>query len=460
MKRILTVIFVVAVVIAGWFLYSRDQQRVAALPEGYQLAPVERGPIEAVVSASGSIEATRSQALSFAMSGTVAEVMVADGDSVNPGEALARLDTADLELNLEQAQAALSISEAQLQRARSTPSEEEIAAARAAVESARASLAEIRRGPSERDIELARLAIDQAKNSLWAAQGNRDAIKGNPMSGGGSVDSAEAQVLNAELAVRQAEINYAQLLEPPAAAAILQAELQLAQAESTLATLLSSPRAEDIAVAEAQVAQSRVGVEVAMNNLMRAVLRAPFAGQVSSVNLNPGDTVTPGAPVVTLVEPTAYDIIVTIDETEIGQVAVGQEAEVTLDAYPDRALRGRISQVELVGTLTQGIVTYGVTVELEPVDLDLRPMMTAAVDIVVDRKEAALLVPSRALRRDREGRYVEELRGGVPVRVPVVTGLSSTQYTEVLEGLEEGQEIVVTRPRDNVFGGGVVVGGG
>ena len=459
MKRVVAVILVIAVLATAWFLYSRDQERVVGVPEGYQLAPVERGSIEAMVSASGSLRAGRSQALSFSLAGTVAEVLVSEGESVSNGQALARLDMSDLELNLKQAQAALAISEAQLQRASSAPSEEEIAAARSAVESARAGLAELRRGPSEREIELAKMAIDQAKNSLWAAQGNRDAIKGNPLSGGGSGDAAEAQVLNAELAVRQAEINYAQLLEPPTSAAILQAELQVAQAESTLATLLSSPRAEDLAVAEAQVVQSRVGVEAAMNNLSRAVLRAPFAGQLSSLDLNAGDTVAPGTPVATLVEPEAYDIVVTIDETEIGQVAAGQEAEVTLDAYPDDRLRGRITDVELVGTINQGIVTYGVTVEVEPNDLDLRPMMTAAVDIVVDRKEAALLVPSRALRRDRNGRYVEELRGGVPVRVPVVTGLSSTQYTEVLEGLEEGQEIIVSRPRDSVFGGPAIVGG-
>jgi HlyD family secretion protein len=460
MKRIATVLLVVAVVIAGWFLYSRSPERVATVPEGYQLATVERGPIEAAVSASGSIKAARSQALTFALTGTVAEVLVSDGAEVSRGQALARLDATDLELNLKQAQAALEISEAQLERAQSTPTEQEIAAARAAVEAARASLAELQRGPSEREIELARLAIDQAKNSLWAAQGNRDAIKGNPLSSGGSADSAEAQVLNAELAVRQAEISYAQLLEPPSSAQILQAQMQVAQAESTLATLLSTPRAADVAVAEAQVAQARVGVEVAMNNLTRAVLRAPFSGYVSSIDLNPGDTVAPGTPVATLVERGSYDIVVAIDETEIGLVAPGQEAAVTLDAYPDATLRGRIAQVDLVGTLTQGIVTYDVTVTLEPTDLDLRPMMTAAVDIVVDRKEDALLVPARALLRDRQGYYVEELRNGAPARVPVVTGLASSQYTEVVEGLEEGQEIIVGRPRGNAFGGGVVVGGG
>jgi HlyD family secretion protein len=460
MKRFVAIVFVIAVVATGWWLYSRGERPMTAeTPEGYETAPVERGSIEAVVSASGSIEAARAQSLSFTLSGTVAEVLVADGDSVSEGQALARLDTTDLELNLKQAQAALTISEAQSRRAQTAPGEEEIAAARAAVESARASLAELQRGPSERDIELAKLAIDQAKNSLWAAQGNRDATKGNPISSGGSVDSAEAQVLNAELAVRQAEINYAQLLEPPSQASILQAQLQIAQAENTLATLLSTPNAEDVAVAEAQVAQSQVGVDMALRNLTQAVLRAPFAGQVTSVTLNQGDTVAPGSPVVTLVEPAEYDIVVTIDETEISQVAAGQEAQVTLDAYPDRVLRGRIARVDLVGTVNQGIVTYGVSIELGPTDLGVRPLMTAAVDIIVDRKDDALLIPIRALRRDREGSYVEVLRSGAPARVAVVTGLSNTQIAEVLEGLEEGQEVIVSRPRDDALGGGLFGGG-
>jgi len=459
MKRIATVILVIAVVAAGWFLYSRGEQPAAQAADGYQTAPVQRGPLEAVVSASGHTEAARIQSLSFRLSGTVDEVLVADGDRVSEGQPLARLDTEDLERSLEQAQATLATSEAQLRRAQIAPSAEDIAAARAAVASAQARLDELKRGPSERDIELAKLAIDQAKNSLWGAQANRDATKGSPIASGGQKDAAEAQVLNAELAVRQAEINYAKLIEPPSEAAILQAEQQLAQAQSSLATLLSTPRAEDVAVAEAQVAQARVGVEVAKANLERAVLCAPFAGEVASITVDPGDIVSTGTSVATLVETDGYDIIIAVDETEIGQVDVGQEARVTLDAYPDQTIDGHVTRVDLVGTVNQAIVTYEVAIVLEPTDLAIRPMMTAAADIVVDRKDDVLLVPVRALRRDAQGRYVEVLRNGVPTRVPVVTGLANTQVAEVLDGLEEGQEVIVSRPRENIMTGGFLGGG-
>lgn len=458
MKRFAAILLVIVAVASGWFLYTRGDE-APTTPEGYQTAPVTRGAIEAVVSASGSIEAARSQALSFATAGTIAEVLVSDGDTVTQGQPLARLDTRDMELNLKQAQASLAVSQAQLERASKPAGEEEIAAAQAAVAAAAASLNELRQGPSEREKELARLAIDQAKNSLWAAQGNRDAIKGNPLSGGGSGDAAEAQVLNAELAVHQAELNYEQLLEPASASAIQQARLQVAQAESTLATLQSAPNAEDLAVARAQVAQAQVGVDLAMGNLNLAVLRAPFTGYIAAMDLNPGDTVAPGAPVLTLVEPDRYHIAVTVDETEIGQVAVGQQAQILLDAYPEEMLQGTVARVDLVGAVTQGIVTYNVTVDMEPSDLAVRPMMTAAVDMIVARKEEALLVPIRALRRDRQGRYVEELRNGAPARLPVSTGLTNAEYAEVLSGLEEGQQVIVSSPRGNVFGPGAVGGG-
>lgn len=120
-------------------------------------------------------------------------------------------------MTLKQAQAALNVSEVSLARAKKGPSEEEIAAAEAAIAAARASLADLVRGPDQLDKDLAELQLDQARNTLYGAQGSRDALGGNPMAGGGQRDTAEAQVLNAEVGVRMAEINLAKLDEAPKA---------------------------------------------------------------------------------------------------------------------------------------------------------------------------------------------------------------------------------------------------
>lgn len=512
-KRVFTICLVLLVIAGSLVLYSQANRRAqAAVPEGIKTAPVARGSIEARISASGSLTAERTQLLAFKISGTVAEVLVREGESVKQGQVLARLDTRDLELSLKQAQAALQVSEAALARARKAPSKEEIAAAKAAVEAARASLQDLQSGPSEaeiaaakaaveaaranladlkagpsaRDIRLAELAIAQAKNTLWGLQANRDSVRAMPGASRAAKDQAEAQVLNAEIQVEIAQINREKLNDPPRSStlkaaesqlaqaesaldrltsppkssALKAAESQLAQAESTLARLLSMPSPEDVAQAEAQVAQARVGVEIAQRRLEDAVLVAPFAGQLADWNLRVGDNVTPATPVGTLVDVSRYHVDVSIDETEISRVAVGQRVLITLDAFPDRELEGRVAKVGLLGNTAQGIVNYSVRIDLNPTDLPLKPLMTAVINIVVERKDDVLLVPNRALKRDKQGKYVEILDKQMPKRVYVTTGVSNEESTEIVEGLKEGQQVIVSAPRVNILGGTAFGGGG
>jgi HlyD family secretion protein len=381
---------------------------------------------------------------------------------VDADQALARLDGSDLRLNLRQAQASLRLSEAQLVKTRKGASEEEIASAQATLASAEASLADLRNGATEREKELARLNVDQAKNSRWNAQASRDAICGRVGRGAteADCDSAEAQVLNAEVGVEIAETKYEQLLEPPKASAVASAEAQIAQAEATLHQLRTNPSAEDIAISEAQVRQAQVSVDMALEKLEDLVLRAPFAGQLALWDLKPEELVAVGTPVGTLVDASRYHIDVSVDETEIGQVALDQKVHISLDAFPDNEIMGRVSQIDLAGESVQGLVVYSVRIDIGETDLPLKPLMTAAVDVVVEQKDGVLLVPNRALRRDEEGKYVEVLRRNVPTRVAIETGISDDERTEIVSGLEQGQEVIVSRPQENLLGGGGGLFGG
>ena len=295
--------------------------------------------------------------------------------------------------------------------------------------------------------------LEQAKNSLWGAQGSRDATAGNPnpMLSGGDITQAEAQVANAEINVRIAELQLEQLDEPPKASSVQAARQQLAQAEANLARLLASPSAEDLAIADAQVAQAQVNVEMARYRLSQAELVAPMDGELTSWTVKAGDQVSPGAPVGTLLDTGGYYLNVQIDETEIGRVRADQPVRITLDAFPETEIEGVVRSVDLVGTASQGIVTYGVRIDVSPTELPVRPLMTGAVEIVVDRRDNVLVVPSRALRRDASGVYVEILKDNAPSRADIRVGSSSETITEVLEGLTEGDVVIVTRPRQNLF---------
>ncbi|MFH1085678.1 MAG: HlyD family efflux transporter periplasmic adaptor subunit, partial [Chloroflexota bacterium] len=457
---ILLILFVLAVIGGTWYLYTEAQAtKEPTRPEGITTALVTRGPIEAAISATGSVAAERTRPLSFTTGGTVAQVLAAEGDVVVADQVLARLETTDLELAVRQAEAALAVSEAQLARAKVKPTEAEIASAEAVRKSAEAQLADARRGATDRDKELAKLAIDQAKNSLWAAQANRDSVKGTRFAPDSQKDQAEAAVLNAEVAVTSAEVRYQQLLEPPRTVGIRAAEAQIAQATSALERLRSQPSAEDLALTEAQVAQARLGVEVAQRRLRDAVLRAPMAGELATWGLHVRDAVTPATPAGTLVDVSRHHVTVGIDEADIGRIAVGQEARITADAFPDDPLQGAVAKIDLVGTNVQGIVSYSVRVDLEPTALPVRPLMTVAVDLVVERKDDVVLVPNRAIRRDKDGKYVEIIESNLLKKVYIETGVADGDSAEVLKGLDVGQEVVVGRPRESIFTGGPFGGG-
>jgi len=452
-RRVLLIVVVAVILVGAWFILNSRGQVEAQLPEGATTAKVYRETLDAVVTYTGSLSPERSQALYFAVSGTVAEVHVSEGDIVSKGQILARLDTTDLDLSLRQARAALNASEATLLRTQKPPSAEDIAAAEAAVRAARSNLTSMQAGPGEIELQLADLAIQQAQNSLYGAQGNRDATNASPAASGGAKASAEAQVLNAEIAVTVAELQRQKLLQPADLSALRNAESQVAQAEANLARLLATPAEEDVLAAKAQVEQARINVEIAQNRLEDTTLLAPFDGQIGAWNVREGDTVVQTSPIGTLLDTSAYHVDLSADETDISKISVGQPALVSLDAYPDTLITGSVSQIAVIGNSAQGIVTYSVKIKLDPTDVDVKPLMTAAIDIIVATKEDAIVVPNRALRRDDSGKYVEVVGNGQIRRADVVTGLANDSVTEILSGVEEGQEIVVTWPRESAFGG-------
>jgi HlyD family secretion protein len=457
-KRTVILIAVVAVVIIGLGLVRRLRARGNEATADYETVPVRRDTIVATVNSSGNVTPAEQLILVFPSGGLLAQVHVQAGQQVKAGEELARLDTGQLELSVVQAEATLNINEARQEQARAGPDPADIAAARAAVESAQASLDRLLAGPTAEDLESAKLNVEAARNQLWAAQAQRDSTKGNPLSPQASVDAAEAQVLVAEINVQQAILAQKKLTEQPSEADVALARSQLAQAEAQLQKLQQMPKEEDLAIAEAQVEQARAALEQARLRLADAVLVAPFSGTVASVGANVGELVGAATPMIVLADLDYYYIDASIDETDIGGVQVGQDAEISLDAFPDARLSGKVTRIDPLGRVAQGVVSYDVEIEVLSTDVALRPNMTAIVDIVVARKEGVLVVPNRAIKRDSSGRlYVEVISGGEVKRRSVTAGLSNELVTEIVTGLGEGEEAVVAAPRPSILD---EVGGG
>ena len=450
MKRFVIIVVILAVVAgSAWVIYSRTSsaaQTTATTTTASSVTTVTTGTIELVVAATGSLVPERQVTLNFAATGVVSQVIGIQGERVEMNQVLATLDTTDLLMSIQQAEITLSSAEASFARTSKGATQGDIDAANSSIANAQANLDALSNGPTAADIQQAQNAIAQAKNSLWGAQSSRDSTLGKPNVDPGAKGQAEASVANAEIAVQNAQLSYDKLMAPPTAATIESARNQLVQAQNSLTKLFASPTKEDIAVAQAQVDQAKLSLQIARDKLDDMVLKAPVVGILAEWSLHVGDTIAPSTQAGIVIDDNKYHIDVSIDETEIGKLAVGQKTSVVLDAFSTTTLTGTVSAVSMIGTTNQGIVYYNVRIDLDKTDLPIRPSLTASVNIIAQHKENVLLIPSRAIKRDTQGTYVTIQTLGGSQRANLTIGISNGTMTEIVEGLKEGDRVYLTTP--------------
>lgn len=461
-----------------------------------QAAPVQRTALRQTLTLTGDVRSQAQVPVVARVGGRVEKVLVEVGQTVPAGAVLAELETATLQAQLAQAQAALEMAQARLAQLKALPRPEQVAQAeanlraaqarlaqlkalprpetvaqaRANLEMAQARLAQLKAGPTKEQLEAARLAVDQAKNAAYAANAERDGICGNRLNPRYLCDAANARALAAQTAVEQAEVRLRELQAGPTPEQVAQAEAavraaeeqlrlaerpvtpeEIAQAEAAVAAAEQQLRLarqpvtpEEIRAAEAQVEQARAGVELARLQLAEARIVAPFAGVVAERHVQPGAVVAPGAPVVSLFDP-RREVVVSVDEGQLGLVRPGQEGTITSPALPGQSF-GAV--VRVVAPAVDPRTRTG-TVRLEPTDPQglLRPGMFVQVALTVAERSAALAVPRNALIPRSQPPAVFVVQGDRVRRQEIQTGLSDGEKVEVLQGLAEGDRVVLD-PRD------------
>ena len=442
-RKTIVIAAIVVLALAGVFIAWRMSKKPGASATQTEVVTVTRGPLAQVVNATGNVAPAGRATLSFETSGRVAKVLVEEGDTVEAGQALAQLDTADLELALRSAEASLRSAQARYAQTQAGPSKEDIAAAEASLTSAAASYDMLKKGPTADATAVAKGNVERTAALLQIAQSAYDKIAWMP--GAGATPMA-IQLQQATIDHQIALANYRVATTGASDSAIKAADAQIAQARASLERLKRTPTAEDLAIAQAQVDSAQVAVDQANRRLDSAILRATLSGLVEKVSVDENQLVTAGVPAVVLGDHSSFHIMIMVDEIDVAVVQEGQRALVTLDALPDAEIEGHVDKVGLAGSQTTGIVTYDVKIVLDPTDAPLRVGMSATIDIVVAEKADALILPNRAIRADqKEGqRYVEVQRNGETVRVDIKTGLRDEKYTEIVEGLNEGDSVVIT----------------
>lgn len=206
--------------------------------------------------------------------------------------------------------------------------------------------------------------------------------------------------------------------------------------------------------AELAYMTAKTNYEKALGDYDDTIITSPISGTIVGEPLKAGQTVTQGQSsqmiIVTVADVTNLEIKVLVDETDIGNIATGQSVTFTVDAYAGKEFHGVVSDISKgtkgsVSTTSSSVVYYTVKVLVDKDSVDgLLPMMTARTSIHGKEVDDVLLVPLTAIRSDTNGEYVYLIKNGQPVSTHITTGITGNTNVEVLKGLNEGDEVIVS----------------
>jgi HlyD family secretion protein len=445
MKRIATALVIVIVVagvaIGAYFHFAA--RPAAAATTNLSTATVKRGTLIATVNAAGNVAAAQDVALNFGQAGTVQKVDVQVGDQVKAGQVLAELDTANLALQLQNAQVNLKVAQDKLTQTKTPSTSEALATARAQVQSAQSGIVGAQAaykaavqtsGSSNSQLASLAASLDKARATLQQAQAAYDKVAYRPDVG------QLAQSLTLQSATDDynvAKANYDALAATTntdsaskvatAKTQLQQAQSQLTQAQDNLNTLSTGPDAATLDIAQSAVDQAQIAEKQAELNLKYAQVVAPFDGVVTAVNITPGQsTSTGGQAAIEVADLSHLEIVVNLAETDVNRVRVGQDAQITLDALPNATLQGKVTQIAPAGVITQGVVNYPVTIQLTDASRGVKTGMTSNLNIVVQQRDNVLIVPNRAVRAAAPGSAANLAAGAGATTNPITTTHTTT----------------------------------
>lgn len=501
--KIISVILTAAVVGGGYYAYNN--LNAASAQTRYVLAAAGKGTVVASVSGTGQVSASNQVDLKAKVSGDVVKVNVQQGEEVKAGTLVVQLDDTiaqkavrDAEVNLQSAQLALEklempadkLSLIQAQNALSQAKEAQQAAGIALNKSysdAFNAISNVVLGESSLMTFLSTISSNQADpNFSYTAISNlyiqnlNDYQSANLNSDQSTLDALLDETYNTVQAISNgikitnnstystAASTYLSSLVAvkteiqSAKSGVSDAAQSVAEKTESLNKLQAGALPIDIQSQQLVIQQKQNALKDAKDQLANYYITAPFDGFVATLNVNKGDSIASiqsyGAIATLISKGRIADV--SLNEVDAAKVKVGQEATLTFDAFPDLTIAGKVVQVDAIGTVTQGVVDYGVEISFDSQDNRIKPGMSVSAQIVTDVHQDVIAVPNSAVKSQGSSYYVEVLPGvsntaanlssqGIvsqtaPQVQAVEIGLQSGSMTEITGGLSES-EMVVTR---------------
>ena len=390
-RVIITVIIVAAVLIGAGVLYAFTRGGTKIDPS--KLAKVEKGDLAKSVVATGKVEPITKVDVKSKASGIVKKLLIDAGDRVKKGQLLAQLDKEEIQAQVEQSRAALAASEANLKS-----SEADYERAKVDAE-----------GP---DVPLLKRAyeraIGMAKEGVVSTSALEDAQK------------------NYELALNKQNVAKAQLI-------VLKAK---------------------IAQSQAQVAQDRAHLNQLDEQLSYTDIESPIDGVVLSRDVEMGDAVSSilvlgssATLVMTLGDTSEVYVKGKVDESDIGKVYLGQPARIKVESFKEKTFNGKVTKISPMGVEKDNVTTFEVRVSINNPGGELKAVMTANAEIILEEHKNVLQIPEGAILYDKDKKASVEVpdpkaKDGKK-KIAVNIGISNGAKTELLGGLKEGDQVVL-----------------
>jgi HlyD family secretion protein len=428
-----------------------------------QPVTVTRGDLTVSINGSGFIETSNEAKLSFGTGGKIKEITVDEGDEVKKGQVLARLDTSPLELALTQAQVALAQAqltqqsteyELKLIKDKKDPLDLAVFNAQIGLKTAEYNLGKAQETYTWPDLETAQSDVDGAESRV-----EYYSLKLSEATNTNEQETYTTALIFAKQQLADAEAKLDAIHQAVDTEEVEIKRMQVTAAEMTLSQAQKAVNdiSNEIAIKELQlnytkeaVALAQKSVDEVKRQLSEATITAPFDGAIAKVFVEEGDTISPVNTIIHIIDPTAMELGIQLDEIDVPQVKPGQETVITLDALPGKKFSGKVSNIFPLPNVVGGVVLYDVKINFDvPKDAGIKVGMSASADVIIEKRTGVLLVPNRAVTQDKQGKTIVKVKSGEQVTErPVITGVTDDVSTEIVSGVTEGETVVIeSRPK-------------
>ncbi|MDZ8226082.1 efflux RND transporter periplasmic adaptor subunit [Nostoc sp. ChiVER01] len=423
--------------------------------------PVAAKNVTLRITASGKVVPVQTVNISPKNPGVLSQLYVQQGDRIQQGQILARMDSAGIEAQRSQYRANLAQSQAQLAEALAGSRPQEIAQAKARLAQAQAQLTQAKVGNRPQEIAQAQSQVDaaQAKVNYTNEQIKRyQYLYQQGAEKKQLFDQALSEDKSARANLEEAKKRLSLVQSGSRTEEIAQRQAAVNEARAALILLEDGTRSEEIVQRQAAVEAAKAQLKGVQVQLEDTIIRAPLSGIVTQKYADPGAFVTPTTSASTSASATSssivavargLEILAQVPEADLGRIKPGQQVEIVADAYPDQVFKGHVRLIAPEAVVEQGVTSFQVRVALDTGADKLRSGLNVDLTFLGDRVNNALVLPTVSIvtEKGRTGVLVPDAKNKPQFR-EVTIGAQIQNQTQILDGVKEGDRIFVNPPKD------------